>query len=257
MIDRMRTIGGWLATILVAWTGDAAAQGLYWESTTTGIGTQPRSAQIYAVPRMIKIVQPDGHTVIVRGDEDKLFTIDTAAHTYHEINIAGLEGPAHDTPGQVDTLRTQTEQRIKNLPPEQRAMMEKMMPNLQAPAGKRAPVTVSRTDETKTINGYACTKYVAQQGDKILLVAWTTNEVKAFDGLREDWVKFQKRMSVLSRMSGVTAGGIADAYAAMQGFPIVTEMGPVKTEVTKVEVRTTPASEFQVPAGYTLEPLRH
>jgi len=250
MIRTIRnTVGLTAATALLA--SAAAAQGLYWETTTTGIGTQPRSAKIYAVPKMMKIVQADGHAVIVRSDEDKLITVDTAKQAYHEMNIAGLEGAGRPTQQQLDAAHAQMEERMKNLPPEQRAMMEKMMPNLGA--GKAVPVTVSRTDETKTISGYACTKYVAKQGDKTVLVAWTTRDVKGFEGLRDDWLKFQKRMSALSPVGR----DAVEAYANIEGFPMATEMGSIKTEVTKVEPRAIPASEFQVPAGYKLETSGH
>lgn len=130
-------------------------------------------------------------------------------------------------------------------------MMEKMMPNMPGAAAKPAAVSVKNTGETKSIDGYTCTKYVATQGDKTVLVAWTTKDVKGFEGLHDDWLKFQKRMSSMNRMGG----GVGDAYAQIEGFPMETEMGPVKTVVTKVEARTTPASEFQVPAGYKQEKL--
>jgi hypothetical protein len=252
MIDKARNM--LLVTVVaLAWVSAAAAQGLYWESTTSGIGTAPHTAQFYAVPQMMKIVQSDGHVVIVRSNEDKLISIDTKKQSYHEMRIAQLEGAAHAAQGQTDAARAQMEQRMKDLPPEQRAMMEKMMPNMPGAGAKPAAVSVKNTGETKSIAGYACTKYVATQGDKTVLVAWTTKDVKGFDGLRDDWLKFQKRMSSMNRMG--PSGGMGDAYAQIEGFPMETEMGPVKTVVTKVEARTTPASEFQVPAGYKQETL--
>ena len=258
MSDRMRTTVLATLTVAIAWAGTATAQGLYWETTTTGVGTQPRTAQIFAVPKMMKIVQSDGRTVIVRADEDKLITIDPARQTYHEVGIAQLEGATHNAEGQADARRAQMEQRMKDLPPEQRAMIEKMLPSgAGAPGAKPAPapVTVKNTGETKTINGYACTKYVATQGDKTVLVAWATKDVKGFEGLRDDWLKFQKRVLALHRMGGSAAVGVAEAYEQIEGFPMATEIGPVKTEVTKVEARTIPASDFQAPAGYKQEPL--
>ncbi|MFI5366634.1 MAG: DUF4412 domain-containing protein [Candidatus Binatia bacterium] len=244
--------------VAVAWVSAAAAQGLYWESTTSGIGTAPRTAQFYAVPQMMKIVQSDGHVVIVHSDDDKLISIDTKKQSYHEMHIAQLEGAAHaaqgQAQGQMDAVRAQMEQRMKDLPPEQRAMMEKMMPNMPgAAAAKPAAVSVKNTGETKSIAGYACTKYVATQGDTTVLVAWTTKDVKGLEGLHDDWLKFQKRMSAMNRLG--PSGGVGDAYAQIDGFPMETEMGPVKTMVTKVEARTTPASEFQVPSGYKQETL--
>lgn len=48
---------------------------------------------------------------------------------------------------------------------------------------------------------------------------------------------------------------IASAYAKIDGFPMETVMGDVKTVVTKVESRNTPTTEFEVPAGYKEEKL--
>jgi hypothetical protein len=53
----------------------------------------------------------------------------------------------------------------------------------------------------------------------------------------------------------MTPGGarsIADAFQKIQGFPVEvdTEQG-MKNVVTKFDKRNTPASEFEVPAGYT------
>jgi hypothetical protein len=56
-------------------------------------------------------------------------------------------------------------------------------------------------------------------------------------------------MATLTNMSG-----LGDAYQKMDGFPMETDvdmMGKMTTVVTKVEKRSTPASEFSVPAGYT------
>jgi len=39
----------------------------------------------------------------------------------------------------------------------------------------------------------------------------------------------------------------------IDGFPIQTDWGEMSTTVTKVEERSTPESEFAVPAGYTKE----
>ncbi|HET6272967.1 MAG TPA: DUF4412 domain-containing protein, partial [Bacteroidota bacterium] len=45
--------------------------------------------------------------------------------------------------------------------------------------------------------------------------------------------------------------GLAEGMKKVDGFPIQTEMGQgITTLVTKVEKRSTPASEFTVPAGY-------
>ena len=46
--------------------------------------------------------------------------------------------------------------------------------------------------------------------------------------------------------------GMAEAYKNSDGFPIQTEMGHgMMTTVTKIERRSAPASEFEIPSGYT------
>jgi hypothetical protein len=66
-----------------------------------------------------------------------------------------------------------------------------------------------------------------------------------------DWKEFAKRMSA---MSSRFAKGIADAYKTVDGFPIQTTMkvmnNEVVTTVTKIEQRSTPAGEFEIPTGY-------
>lgn len=250
MYEQLRTLAVILTTLVPA-TG-AVAQGLYWESTTTGVGNKPRTAQQYAIPKMLKIVESDGHTVILRGDQDKFITIDNQKKTYHEMTMADLENAAKAAQGHMEAARAQMQQRMKDMSPEQRAMMEKMMPKLPAADAKPAPVVIKNTGETKSISGYTCTKYVATQGDKTVLVAWTSKDVPGFAGLREDWVNFQKRMASVNRMTG---SATADAYAQIDGFPMQTEAGQTKIQVTKVEARTIPASEFETPAGYKQEKL--
>ena len=130
-------------------------------------------------------------------------------------------------------------------------MMEKMLPKAPgAEAAKPSAVVVKNTGETKTVSGHTCTKYVATEDGKTVLVAWTAKDVKGFEGLRGDWLAYQKRLAGTNRTFGSV---IADAHAKLEGFPMATEMGDIKTLVTKVEPRTTAASEFEVPAGYTKE----
>lgn len=235
-----------IAAVTLVWATTAAAQGLYWESTTTGIGHEPRMSKMYAMPKMLKIVHPDGKVMIIRSDQDKFYSVDPTRQTYREIGKAELETTSKALQDQMQKLR----ERMKDLSPEQRAMMEKMMPPQPGEAAK--PVVVKDTGETKSINGLTCRKYVAIQDGKTVLIAWTTNEVKGFAPLRDDWLSYQRRLTSTNPMLGST---VTEAYAKIDGFPMETDMGEVKTVVTKVESRRTPASEFEVPAGYKKEAL--
>ncbi len=236
------------AVCSLVWAGVAVAQGLYWESKSTGIGKEPQTTQNYAMPKMMRTVGGHGHTFIVRVDQHKVLTVDTDKHTYREMTFDEMETAGKAMQAQMEAARGEMAKRMKEMSPEQRAMMEKMMPNVAAE--QASSVDVKNTGETKIIDGYTCTKYVATAGDKTVLTAWTTKDVKGFDMLRDDWIAYQKRMAGMEHAIG---GRIAAAYSKIEGFPMETEFGQIKTVVTKVEPRTIPASEFEVPAGYKKE----
>ena len=53
-------------------------------------------------------------------------------------------------------------------------------------------------------------------------------------------------------MQGPGGKGIAEGMRQIGGFPMEMEMGSgVTTKVTKIESRSTPASAYEIPAGYT------
>ncbi len=236
---------------VLAWARVAAGQGLYWESTITGVGNEARTTQTYTMPKMIKIVTSDGKAMILRTDRDKFVTLDTKKDTYREVTFADMEAAGKSMQAKMDAARAEMEKRMKDMSPEQRAMMEKMLPKSPGAEGvKPSALVVKNTGETKTISGYVCTKYVASEEGKPVLTAWTTKDVKGFEPLRDDWLAYQKRLEKTNRSFGNV---MAEAYGKIEGFPMETEIRDIKTVVTKVEPRTTAASEFEIPAGYTKE----
>ncbi len=221
----------------------ALGQGLYWESTTTGgpMGDKGSLSQNYAMPKMFKIVSPT-KIMILRMDQEKIYDADPAKKTYSEMTFAEMEAYAKKASDKM----AQFQEKIKNMPPEQRKQMESLGALM---GGADKPVEIKATGDTKTISGFACTKYVMTRGGKDLSTMWVTKDVAGFDNLRKDWMEFGKRMATLTNMTG-----LGDAYQKMDGFPIETDMdmmGKMTTIVTKVEKKSTPASEFAVPDGYT------
>jgi len=73
--------------------------------------------------------------------------------------------------------------------------------------------------------------------------------VKEFDAMRKDFQEFHKR---IMEMNPMIPKGIVEGMQKIDGFAIETDMpGGITQVVTKVERRSTPASAFEVPAGYT------
>lgn len=235
---------------LVAFAAPTWAQGLYWETTNTGGPGGAQTARFWAVPKMMKIIGDDGHQVIVRSDKDMLISIDDKKKTYWEMPFAQLEQMSKQMHEQMSAALAQMKDKLSSMPPEQRAMVEKMMGQMKGGDEPAAPVDIKSGGETKTITGFACKKYVATQGGKEILVAWTTDDVKGFAPMREDFIALQRRLNETNR---TFRSGLAEAYAKMDGFPMETEMDQLKSTVTKVEPRSIPASEFEPPKGYTKE----
>jgi len=239
---RVAVIGGFC----LAWASAAVGQGLYWESQTTGMGNEVHTMQTYAMPKMLKSVDSKGVAVILLLDKEQFITVDPRQKAYHKMSFSEVGAAAQSTRARMEAARGEMEKNMKDMSPEQRAAVEKMFaPKAGGP--KQPPVVVDNTGETKTIAGHACTKYVATQGGKTILVAWTAKDVKGFDGLRGDWIAYQKR---LADVSPSLTSATAEAFSKIQGFPMETELGGIKMVVTKVEPRTTAAIEFEIPAGY-------
>ncbi len=239
-----------LALLVACLTVTAFGQGLYWQSKTTGTVGE-FSSETFLVPKKMKVVHQggDGSIIIVRLDREVVWKIDPAKKEYSETTFAQMEEMAQKAEGKMDAAMAKMREKMRNMPEEQRKMVEKMMggkmPGMSAESN--GPIRVNTTGDKKTISGFACTKYVVQQGDQTLSTLWVTKEVRGFNELAEDWKAFSNRMARLAQRFGK---GLSEASKQIDGFPIQTEAAGVVTTVTKLERRATPASEFEVPSGY-------
>jgi len=222
----------------------AFSQGLYWQSTTDGMGGK-NTEESFAIPKMMKVVRtggPRGNSVIIiRLDKELLWNVQPEEKTYSEITFAEIEKMANKSSERMAAMK----EKMKEMPEEQRKMMEKMM------GGGDEQVEVNETDETKTITGHTCKKFIVLKGKKEFMTLWVANDVKEFKPLMADWKNFSER---LSAMTARFAKGMGDVYKKINGFPMETSVSmmgnKITTTVTKIEKRTTPANEFEIPAGY-------
>lgn len=225
------------------------AQGLYWESMTKGpaMGENGMSSKNYYMPKMFKDVSDRGETII-RLDKKLLVSVNHKDKTYSEMTFDELESSMKKAGGQLDERMKEMQEKLASMPEEQRKMVEKMMGDKMPGMNKEAKVEVTKSDETKTISGYACTKYLVTQDGKDFLTIWGTKEVKADEVMGKEMREFRERMSAMMPMNGK---GMAEAMKQLDGFPIQTEvMGRITITVTKIEKRSTPTSAFEVPEGY-------
>lgn len=237
-----RVIGA--AVIVAVASVTAFGQGMTWETKTVANG-QEMLAHTYYVPKKLKTVaDKTGDFNIIRIDQEKIYNVKPSDKTYSVMTFDELEQMGKKMNAQMAELQ----KKLKDMPAEQRQMMEKMLGS-GAPGAGEPKVEVIKTGEKKNISGYACTRYTVKQDGKEVVSLWVTSDVKAYVSMKQDMAEQAKRMAAMTP-GGLK--GLAEAMQKVDGFPIVTEMGTmVKSTVTKIEMKTVAASEFEVPAGYT------
>jgi hypothetical protein len=250
----MRARSVWLLAVVTLSAQGASGQGLYWESQTTIPGRdKPTVSKAYAVPKRMKVIGENGTVTILRADREMLIIANPARKAYSEFPFDQLEKGAKATHERMVASEERMRAQMNKMPPEQRAAMEKSMQQHGKGAKTALPpaVEITNTGETKKIGGYQCTKLVATANGETVLVAWTANDIKGFSALRADWNALQARFASLSGNLDASA----TARTKLEGFPMETEAGEIRTVVTIVEPRAIPDSEFEVPADYKKEPV--
>jgi GLPGLI family protein len=238
-LQRMIQLYALAVLIVVA----SAAQGLHWKTTTTAMGKEMNN-EFFFMPKMVKTVSDDGEVMLLRVDKKMIYTVNAKEKQYSETSFNEVDSLMAKMANRTKAASEKMNEQFKNMPEAQRKMMEQMMGG----AGNEAPAVTKNTSEQKKIAGYNCTKYIIMQGEKELVTVWATQDVKEFAGMRKDFEEFSKRM--MGQMPGM--GAAVEELMKLQGFAMETQFGTMMTQVvTSMEKRTTPASEYQVPSGYT------
>lgn len=105
---------------------------------------------------------------------------------------------------------------------------------------------INKTSETQKILGYTCTKTIVTiteaDGTTVNQIFWVTKDIRGLD--------FK---SFANQKIGSTKS--ASYYKNLEGIPLKTEMttaqGTMIMEATEIKKQTLPASDFEIPAGFT------
>jgi hypothetical protein len=225
------------------------AQGFYIESTRSG--SSDVEEKMYYMPKMFKSVSGDHQEIsILRFDRETIYHLNPEKKTYTAMTFAEMKAMVDNARSMADDMMAK---RLASLPPDQREKMkEKMAAMKDRLASPAATHEVVPTGEHRTINGYACDKYIVKINGKESETVWASKQVAGYETIKRDMEGF------LDRMSGIAGrkGDLGSWYKQVEGFPIETDShGSVRT-VAKIDRRSIPASEFEVPAGYTREKNR-
>ena len=226
-------------------------QGMYWESTvhrSFGGSDKDMTSKFYAMPKMFRSEDGDQHTAIIRLDKGVIININNDDSTYTEMTFDELESQMKKTGTKMDDAMAKLQDKLKDMPEDRRKMVEDMMKKNPAfGGGDNAKYETKKTDETQTISGYACTKYVISQGDKEVMTVWASKDVKVNEALRTDMQEFRSRMAAMIPRIG---SAMFEGMKTVDGFPVQMESPNYKSTVTKVISKDTPSAQFEAPANY-------
>lgn len=214
--------------MLVFGTGLLCAQGLYFETIRSGKDVP--SAKVSYMPGMAKIVARSGQVILVRFDKKLVDILNPGRKRYSEITFDDLEN-----------------KRFANLTPEQRSMLEQHLAREKNQENGKADFDVDKTQETRTIDGFNCTKYILKRNGQPSATVWATNDIKVAADFHKD------AEQLLDRLEAAVGGEehFAKWVSKVDGFPVQIEGRNSTTRITHIKQQSFPESEFSVPAGYS------
>jgi hypothetical protein len=256
----------WSILIGITWTSQASA-GWVIDQVMKGQGEESKQ-QIATQANQMKtlLLNPDGKPKMA-------FILDLNTETVIQVNYrdrsyttAKVQEYAQMIQGAMKRATSAMDEAMKDMPPDKREMVEKMMRS-RAPQASAKPedcpeakIEMRRTGQQATIAGYPSLSYEVVADGKTESELWIAKGVTAWKEL--DPKKLERLMTEISMAApGCGPGqGRHAGFGRDQAWKLASEGYAVKTvdrsgsgtvvEVTKAESRVLPASEFQPPAEF-------
>lgn len=213
----------------------------------------------------MRLEMGEGNSVIFRGDKQVMWILQPAEKSYMELTKDGMK----QISSQMDAMKKQMEERMKDMPADQRAMIEKAMAGKMGGEGAADPAATSdepklkKTDRTETINGYPCTAYEQFRASGREQELWVTDykrfgitaaDLKAFASMAEFMKSMQGPMARRASVGFAQQYSDGDSPNSIPGVPIrIISTGPkgdTVQELKKLEHAEVPAAKFDLPEGY-------
>ena len=253
-------------TLLILSLASAAAlgagQGVIMKQSTEDMKSGRKSVNTsYVEANRVAIETNDGArdmTMVYLADGNLIRMIDHSKKTVQEISGAELEKMM----GQVNEAMAKMQEQMKNMPPQQRAMMEKMMGGRmkQAMGGVAEKPVYKRGDGSTQVGGHACDWYEGYRGDKMFAMLCAA-DWSEFDLRASDFAVFRKMADFLTKLAPGMADMArvgADDWQEQNMFPGVPVEQTIylngrpasKNTLEGVERGAIEDAVFQAPAGY-------
>ena len=212
------------------------------------------------------------NSMIFNGDKRAMIVLDHARKQYIVMDKTMMKGMM----GQLNQAMGQMKDVLKNLPPEQAAMAEKMMKEKMgnsAAAKPRLKSELRKIGDKKEHNGYPVVKYEVYKGDRKVREMWVTDwdnvdgGKEIAQGFKEMGVFFQEMLDEFSKLDlpiDVTSQMDRNMFNVMNeldGFPVVTkEFNAAGEVISASSLRSSKqmslsSGDFEAPADYRAEEM--
>lgn len=198
--------------------------------------------------------------LIYRKDKDAFWMIRPAEKAYTELTSKDLEQIANT----LDAARAKMQEQLKNLPPEQRAMMEKMMGGLMGGIGgeqAQPKLSFKKASGSGKVGAYACENWESFL-DGVKSAEHCVADFKATDITVSDFDILKDMSTFIGKLAPQYKGLLDQSMnlEQMGGVPVSTTViseGKAESRITLQTIKRekTDAARFELPAGYKKAPM--
>ncbi|MBU1882482.1 MAG: DUF4412 domain-containing protein [bacterium] len=262
-----RCIIGAICTVLMIAAAHTAMAGVFLEGMTTESSGKQITHDMYIKSDRVRIDIKEKNSkmiMIYRQDEDVFWMLDGEERKYMAMTREDLK----EMRTMMDEAMKQMEEQLKNLPPEQRAMMESMMGDQMSQAAKEPEMTYKLVGKKVKVDSWTCDHYIGyEDGDKVIEL-WTVDpkdvklDAKEFSAL-ESLADFFKELAPDEGNFfeiGSTKMSKGETGPDFYGIPVKsvyydTDGESATTILRKAERQDLDNSLFEIPEGFEKESL--
>jgi hypothetical protein len=245
----------WIA--LGALAAQTASAGIYVEMVDHVISTDKSTLaqKIYVQNGNGRFVDAEGRATLIKNGT--FYIVDDADKSYIAFDKATMEQLAKKIAVEMEKVKAQ----LAQLPPEQRAQVEQMMPGL-AEDDRRWVVEALDTGKSDKVGGRDCRVWDIKRGDQlddqICVVPYSALPGK--EDVQAMFANFAKVFEEMAKSVPVLSGMMSNEFSAsakVNGYPVrlrAYENGQLGDDEQLMSVwreEAIPASMFEIPAGYT------
>ena len=203
--------------------------------------------------------------MIYRGDSREMIALDHADRSYYVLDEESMQRMG----AQLSGAMKQMQEALEAMPPEQRAMAEKMMKQhmpQEMSEPPRPPPSLHATGREDTVNGFDCDYYEVRREERkvreLCVTPWA--EIPGGRGVADSLLGmagfFERMASTISEETGIAVMGdqqeIFGHLEELDGYPVLTREFDERGGVTSESVLESAVTEnlepslFEPPAGY-------